>query len=137
MKPKMFEELLESVREGGAILRGQKKASRRFEVGSSGNTGDSRTNQPFTVGVRALDWRQREDLTELGAGPPPSNRAGSYAVEDHRIRATAGGEGDPSDVNIKSGVFEEALAQAVNEAVAVQQVAEQVAGAPASENLDY
>ena len=36
MKPKMFKELLESVREGGAILRGQRKASRRFEVGSSG-----------------------------------------------------------------------------------------------------
>ena len=30
MKPKMFEELLESVREGGAILRGQRKPSRRF-----------------------------------------------------------------------------------------------------------
>ena len=36
MKPKMFEELLESVREGGAILRGQRAAPRRFEVGSSG-----------------------------------------------------------------------------------------------------
>src|SRR6202161_449338 len=36
MKPKMFEELLESVREGGAILRDRRKASRRFEVGSSG-----------------------------------------------------------------------------------------------------
>ena len=36
MKPKMFEELLESVREGGAILRGQKKPSRRFEVGACG-----------------------------------------------------------------------------------------------------
>ncbi len=36
MKPEMFEELLESVREGGAILRGKRKASRRFEVGSSG-----------------------------------------------------------------------------------------------------
>src|SRR5580700_3783288 len=36
MKPKMFEELLESVREGGAILHGRRKASRRFEVGSSG-----------------------------------------------------------------------------------------------------
>ena len=35
MKPKMFEELLDSVREGGAILRGQ-KPSRRFEVGPSG-----------------------------------------------------------------------------------------------------
>ena len=32
----MFEELLKSVREGGAILRGQKKPSRRFEIGPSG-----------------------------------------------------------------------------------------------------
>ena len=32
MKADMFEELLNSVREGGAILRGQKKPSRRFEV---------------------------------------------------------------------------------------------------------
>ena len=36
MKPKMFEELLETVRECGAILRGERKASRRCEVGSSG-----------------------------------------------------------------------------------------------------
>src|SRR5229473_7440897 len=36
MKAKMFEELLESVREGGTILRGHKKPSRRFEVGPSG-----------------------------------------------------------------------------------------------------
>ena len=35
MKAKMFEELLESVREGGAILRGQRKPSRRFELQSS------------------------------------------------------------------------------------------------------
>jgi putative transcriptional regulator len=36
MKSKMFEELLDSVREGGAILRGQRKPSRRFELQSSG-----------------------------------------------------------------------------------------------------
>ena len=36
MRPKMFDELSESVREGGAILRGRRKASRRFEVGPSG-----------------------------------------------------------------------------------------------------
>ena len=36
MKSKMFEELLQSVREGGAILRGQRKPSRRFEIRSSG-----------------------------------------------------------------------------------------------------
>jgi len=46
MKPKMFEDLLESVREGGAILRGQRKASGRFEVGSSGS--DSRTGPAAT-----------------------------------------------------------------------------------------
>ena len=36
MRPKIFEELLESVHEGGAILRGQKRPSRRFEIRSSG-----------------------------------------------------------------------------------------------------
>ncbi len=35
MKKKMFEELLGSVREAGAILRGQKKPSRRIVIGSS------------------------------------------------------------------------------------------------------
>ena len=35
MKKQMFEELLGSVREGGAILRGQKKPSRQIVVGSS------------------------------------------------------------------------------------------------------
>lgn len=34
MKNKAFEDLLTSVREGGAILSGQKKASRRFIVGA-------------------------------------------------------------------------------------------------------
>jgi putative transcriptional regulator len=33
---KMFEELLGSVREGGAILRGERKPSRRFVVEASG-----------------------------------------------------------------------------------------------------
>ena len=32
MKAKMFDELLASVREGGAIMRGQKKPARRFVV---------------------------------------------------------------------------------------------------------
>ena len=35
MKPKVFEKLLESVREGGVILRGQRKPSRRFEIRAS------------------------------------------------------------------------------------------------------
>ena len=36
MKSEMFEELLASVREGGAILRGRKAPSHRFEAGASG-----------------------------------------------------------------------------------------------------
>lgn len=32
MDDELFEELLESVREGGAILRGEKRPSRRFEL---------------------------------------------------------------------------------------------------------
>ena len=36
MKAKMFEDLLKSVREGGAILRGQKQPSRRFAVEAAG-----------------------------------------------------------------------------------------------------
>ena len=35
MKEQMFEELLGSVREAGAILRGQKKPSRRIVIGSA------------------------------------------------------------------------------------------------------
>ena len=36
MKREMFEELLGSVREAGALLRGQKAPSRRIVIGSSG-----------------------------------------------------------------------------------------------------
>ena len=36
MKAKMFDELLESVREGGAILRREKQASRRFKIDAPG-----------------------------------------------------------------------------------------------------
>ncbi len=36
MKPRMFEELLQSVRAGGAILRGRRNPSRRYEIRSSG-----------------------------------------------------------------------------------------------------
>jgi len=34
MNDELFAELLESVREGGAILRGQKQPARKFEVGA-------------------------------------------------------------------------------------------------------
>ncbi len=32
MKDELFAELLDSVREGGAILRGEKEPARRFEI---------------------------------------------------------------------------------------------------------
>lgn len=48
MKADLFEELLTSVREGGTILRGEKKASRRFSIDSTG--------------VRSI--RERTDLSQ-------------------------------------------------------------------------
>lgn len=36
MKKQLFEELIGSVREGGAILRGQKKPARQISIGASG-----------------------------------------------------------------------------------------------------
>ena len=49
MKAKIFEELLASVREGGAILRGEKKPSRRFLVEAS----------------KVREIRERTSLTQL------------------------------------------------------------------------
>jgi putative transcriptional regulator len=73
MKAKMFDELLESVREGGAILRGQRKPSRRFELQSSG--------------IRAIRERTKLSQSEFAR----------LMGEDHRVRATTGGEGDSPD----------------------------------------
>ncbi|MCX6602143.1 MAG: NadS family protein [Acidobacteria bacterium] len=39
MKKQMFEELIGSVREGGAILRGQQEPSRRISISASGVRG--------------------------------------------------------------------------------------------------
>jgi DNA-binding transcriptional regulator YiaG len=77
MKPKMFEELLGSVHEGGAILRGQKKPSRRFEVGPSR--------------IRAI--RERTSLSQSKF----ATLVGAF--ENHCVRAAAGGEGDSPDVS--------------------------------------
>jgi len=63
----MFEELLGSVREGGAILRGQRKPSRRIAVASSGiraiREGTSLSQSEFAdlsgVSVKTLqNWEQ-------------------------------------------------------------------------------
>ena len=67
MKKQMFEELLGSVREAGAILRGEKKPSRRHVVGSHGvrairertNLSQSQFANLVGVSVKTLqNWEQ-------------------------------------------------------------------------------
>src|SRR6516162_83367 len=67
MNAKMFTELLESVREGGAISRGERKASRRFTIGASGvqairertRLSQSEFAQLIGVSVKTLqNWEQ-------------------------------------------------------------------------------
>jgi putative transcriptional regulator len=81
LKPKMFEELLESVREGGAILRGQKKALRRFEVRASGirairertSLSQSEFARLIGVSVKTLqNWEQDRGCLG-GAGVSPAS----------------------------------------------------------------
>jgi len=75
MKPKMFEELLESVREGGAILRGHKKPSRRFEVGASGiraireRTSLSQSEFASLIGVSVKTLQNWEQARRRPTGP--------------------------------------------------------------------
>jgi putative transcriptional regulator len=75
MKPKMFEELLESAREGGAILRGQRKASRRFVVGPSGiraireRTSLSQSQFARLVGVSVKTLQNWEQDRRRPTGP--------------------------------------------------------------------
>jgi putative transcriptional regulator len=67
MKKKMFEELLGSVREAGAILRGEKKPLQRMVIGSSGvraireqtSLSQSEFAQLIGVSVKTLqNWEQ-------------------------------------------------------------------------------
>ncbi len=60
MKATMFSELLKSVREAGAILRGETKPSRRFPVAASG--------------VQAVHEQTKVSQTNLG-GSDPTSRA--------------------------------------------------------------
>jgi DNA-binding transcriptional regulator YiaG len=75
MKPNMFEELLKSVREGGAILRGQRQASRRFEVGSSGiraireRTSLSQSEFASLIGVSVKTLQNWEQDRRRPTGP--------------------------------------------------------------------
>ena len=67
MKKEMFEELLGSVRETGAILRGQRKPSRRIVIRSSGvrairertSLSQSEFAHLFGVSVKTIqNWKQ-------------------------------------------------------------------------------
>lgn len=75
MKREMFEELLHSVREGGAILRGQKKASRRLVIGASGvrtireRTKLSQSEFASLIGVSVKTLQNWEQDRRRPAGP--------------------------------------------------------------------
>ncbi len=75
MKEQMFEELLGSVREGGAILRGQKKPSRRIVIRSSGvraireRTSLSQSEFAHLIGVSVKTLQNWEQNRRRPTGP--------------------------------------------------------------------
>jgi putative transcriptional regulator len=75
MKREMFEELLDSVREAGAILRGQKQASRRLVIGASGvrtirkRTKLSQSEFARLIGVSIKTLQNWEQDRRRPAGP--------------------------------------------------------------------
>ena len=75
MKKEMFEELLDSVREAGAILRGQNAPSRRFVIGSSGvrairkRTRLSRSEFADLIGVSVKTLQNWEQDRRRPTGP--------------------------------------------------------------------
>jgi putative transcriptional regulator len=75
MKKQMFEELLGSVREAGAILRGQKKPSRRIVIGASGvraireRTSLSQSEFAHLIGVSVKTLQNWEQDRRRPTGP--------------------------------------------------------------------
>jgi putative transcriptional regulator len=75
MKREMFEELLDSVREAGAILRSRKKASRRLVVSASGvrmireRTKLSQSEFAHLIGVSVKTLQNWEQDRRRPAGP--------------------------------------------------------------------
>jgi putative transcriptional regulator len=71
----MFEELLGSVREGGAILRVERKASRRFAIDSAGvraireRTGLSQSEFAILIGVSVKTLQNWEQERRRPTGP--------------------------------------------------------------------
>lgn len=76
MKEASFEELLASVREGGAILRGERKASRRTKVAPPINAAQIRQRTRLSqadfaslMGVSVKTLQNWEQLRRSPAGP--------------------------------------------------------------------
>lgn len=75
MKRKMFEELLDSVREAGSILRGEKKPTRRVVIGASGvrtirqRTRLSQSEFARLIGVSVKTLQNWEQNRRRPAGP--------------------------------------------------------------------
>jgi putative transcriptional regulator len=75
MKKKMFEELLGSVREAGAILRGRQKASRRIVIRASGvrdireRTSLSQSEFARLIGVSVKTLQNWEQERRRPTGP--------------------------------------------------------------------
>ena len=75
MKAKMFKELLGSVRESGAILRGEKKSSRRFRVEAAGvraireRTSLSQSEFAELIGVSVKTLQNWEQARRSPTGP--------------------------------------------------------------------
>jgi putative transcriptional regulator len=85
MKKQMFEELLGSVREAGAILRGQKKPSRRTVIGGPGvraireRTSLSQSEFARLIGVSVKTLQNWEQNRRRPTGPA----AALLSIIDH------------------------------------------------------
>ncbi len=84
MKKRMFEELAGTVRETGAILRGERKPSRRTVIGPSG-VRDIRERTSLSQSAFAQSDRcKREDTAKTGnrtAGAPPDQQPRRSIIE--------------------------------------------------------
>lgn len=75
MQKQSFDELLGSIREGGAILRGEKKPSRRFSIGASAvrstreRTGLSQSEFAALIGVSVKTLQNWEQDRRRPTGP--------------------------------------------------------------------
>jgi putative transcriptional regulator len=86
MKKQMLEELLSSVREAGAILRGEKKPARRTVIRRSGvrvireRTSLSRSEFAHLIGVSVKTLQNWEQDRRRPTGRPPRFSASSSTI---------------------------------------------------------